>query len=77
MVDIRYEVVDYRQGRVGKLEILRDPKKLPYRVAKSLGDRKRIGQDKIFVRHGSQVEEPTAAELEAIQEEGNRARSIS
>jgi hypothetical protein len=77
MVDIRYEVVDYRQGRVGKLEILRDPKKLPYRVAKSLGEKKRIEQDRIFVRHGSQVEEPTTAELQAIQEEGNRARSIS
>jgi hypothetical protein len=35
-VEVRYEVVEYRKGPVGKLEVLRDPKKLPYRVAKSL-----------------------------------------
>lgn len=37
-VDIRYEVVDYREGQVGLLEILRDPKKLPHFIAKSVGD---------------------------------------
>jgi hypothetical protein len=30
----------------------------PYKVALSLGDRKRIKAGKIFVKHGSQVEEP-------------------
>src|SRR5260221_3625985 len=79
-VELRYEVVNYRKGPVGKLEILRDRKKVPYRVAKSLGDRlkgdkKQIFQGQIFVRHGSQVQEPTDLELQALQEEGDRARS--
>lgn len=74
-VDVRYEVVDYRGGRVGKLEVFRDARKLPYSVARSIGDRKRIEQGQIFVRHGSQTEAPTLAELQAIQEEGDRARS--
>jgi hypothetical protein len=28
-VEVRYQVVDYRAGRVGKLEVLRDARKLP------------------------------------------------
>ena len=73
-VEVRYEVVDYRDRRVGMLEVLRDPKKLPYSVAKSIGDRKRIEQGDIFVRHGSQVEKPTTLELQALQDEGDQAR---
>lgn len=38
IVDVRYEVVDYRASKVGKLEIIRPPKKLPYGVANSTGD---------------------------------------
>ncbi len=74
-LDVRYEVVEYRGGPVGLIEVLRDPRKLPYKVARSVGDRKRIEEDQIFVRHGSQTEEPTNAELEAILKEGERARS--
>lgn len=79
-VEIRYEVAAYSKGPVGKLEVLRDPKKLPYRVAKSLGDKlkgdkKQIFKGQIFVRHGSQVEEPTPAEEHLLIEEGERARS--
>lgn len=44
-IDVRYEVVDYKGGHVGKLEVLRDPKKLPHRVAQFLGDKKRITKD--------------------------------
>jgi hypothetical protein len=72
--------LNYRAGRVGKLEVLRDAKKLPYSVAKSLGeksagDKKRITEGQVFVRHGSQTEPPTDAERRAIEEEGERARS--
>jgi hypothetical protein len=74
-VDVRYDVVDYREGQVGMLEVLRDPKKLPYSVAKSIGDRKRMEQGIIFVRHGSQVEKPTPLEEQALIDEGNQARS--
>ncbi len=78
MVDVQFEVVEYRKGCVGKLEVRRDPKKLPYSVAMSItGDKKKVSQGQIFVRHGSQVEEPTLAELEAIREEADRASGQS
>lgn len=75
VVDLRYEVLAYRAGPVGKLEVLRDPKKLLYCVAKSTGDKKRVKQGDIFVRHGSLSEPPTPGELEAIKQEGQRARA--
>lgn len=75
-LDVRYEVVDYRAGKVGRVQMLRDPKKLPYAVAESLGDKKRITQGQIFVRHGSQTEAPTEAELSALTEEGDQARTL-
>ncbi|HYX27350.1 MAG TPA: ATP-binding protein [Pyrinomonadaceae bacterium] len=75
-IEVRYETPIYKGGQVGKLEILREAKKLPHRVAKSLGQKKRIRLDQIFVRHGSQTEEPTSAELEAIHDEAERARKL-
>lgn len=80
-VDVRYEVIDYRASKVGVLEVLRDAVKIPHHVAKSLGDKaagdkKRIEEGQIFVRHGSQTEPPTPAELDAIREEAERARTL-
>jgi hypothetical protein len=73
VVGIRFQVVAYRDGAVGKLEVLRDPRKLPYRVARSVGDKKRIEHGDIFVRHGSLSERPTPTELQAIEEEAGWA----
>lgn len=75
-VEVRYEVVGHRDGKVGKVRIIRDPKKLPYGVAESLGDKKRITKEQIFVRHGSQTEAPTKAELSALKEENDRAMNL-
>ncbi len=74
-VDVRYEAVDYRDGPIGMLEVLRDSKKIPYYVAKSIGDKKRIEQGDIFVRHGSQVEEPTPTERQRLSDEGDQAKA--
>lgn len=73
--------IDYRSGSVAQIEVLRDPKKLPYRVKekegeKGAGGKRLIEKDQIFGRHGSQTEEPTSNELQAIIEEGDRARSL-
>ncbi len=78
-VDVRYEAVEYRAGRVGKLEVLRDPKKLLYRVKEQMNREKKppLMPGDIFVRHGSQVEKPTDAELLALQEESNHAKSAT
>jgi hypothetical protein len=77
VVTIRYEIVDCQMGKVGKLELIREPEKLPYRAAQDVFDEKRrkaLEKDKVYVRHGSQTESPTDAELEALKEEGRRAR---
>jgi hypothetical protein len=76
VVGVHFQVIDYKLGKVGKLEILRDASKLPYAVALSIGDKKRINAGDIFVRHGSQVETPTADELTALQMEGKRSDRI-
>ena len=75
MIQTRYEMVDYRAGKVGRLEVLREQTNLPYRVRRSIGDRKRITAGQIFVRHGSQIEEPTPLELQALEGEATRARA--
>lgn len=58
-------------GLVAIIEVRRDPAKLPHRIVLG-GGKVRAGQ--VYVRHGSQVEEPTAAELGELQVEGDRAR---
>lgn len=77
LIRVNYRVADYRKGPVGLLEVVRDPKQVPYKVAKLIGDKKRIQQGQVFVRHGSQTEEPTRAELQALQAEMERARTGS
>jgi hypothetical protein len=68
-------VFGYKGGTVARLEVLRDARKLPYSLAKTFGDKKRVVEKQIFVRHGSQTEAPTPAELDAILEEAKRATS--
>jgi hypothetical protein len=77
MVEVRYDIVEHYLGPVGRLRILRDPAKVPYRVAKSIGNKKRIKEGQVFVRHGSQTVKPSDAELQALLEEGMRARAAS
>ena len=52
--------------------MLRDPTKVPYRVTKTLAH---IGKGDVYVRHGSQVELPTPAELANLEVEGQAAAS--
>lgn len=76
VVLIRFSIVDYRGKAVAKLQVLRDRSKIPYAVKRELrGEKRRIVAGQMFVRHGSQVEQPTPGELEALQKEGERARS--
>lgn len=81
VVNIHYEIVDYRQGKVGKLEVIREPEKLPYSGKKDVivdaKGKKGLEKDKIYVRHGSHTESPSQIELEALEAEGKRARGES
>ncbi len=78
VVIIRYEVVDYKLGKVGKLEPIREPEKLPYRASQDVvidaKGKKGLEKGRVYVRHGSQTESPTPLELESLNEEGRRAR---
>jgi hypothetical protein len=78
VVTIHYQIVDYRLGKVGKLEVVREPEKLPYRASQDViideKGKKGLEKDKVYVRHGSQTEAPTDTELTALEEEGRRAR---
>jgi hypothetical protein len=67
-LDVVYQVVDYRGGRVGKIEAVRDRTNLPYRVRKSInadtpGSGKRIEVGDVFIRHNSQTMRATPDEI--------------
>lgn len=84
IVNIRYEIIDYQKGKVGKLEVIREPEKLPYKAKKDviidatskkgLEGKKGLEKDKIYVRHGSHTESPSEIELKMLEEEGKRSR---
>jgi hypothetical protein len=68
--DLRYRTAVWEDGEIGIMEVFRDAAKIPYRVKKSLAH---INKGDVFVRHGSQVEPPTPAELEDLEAEGKAA----
>jgi Schlafen, AlbA_2 len=68
---IRYRPVRWNGGEVGLLEVPRDPTHIPYRVTRSLAH---ISVGDVYVRHGSHVEPPTAAERANLDAEGRAAR---
>ena len=78
VVEVRYSVVQSNRGQVGKLEVLRDSRKLPYSVAQSVGDpgEKRIEKGQVFVRHGSRTVQATERELSDLIEERSAHISI-
>jgi hypothetical protein len=71
---IRYHRVTWDQGEIGIIKVLRDPTRVPYRVNATLAH---ISKGDVYVRHGSQVEPPTPAELTALQAEGQAAASAT
>jgi predicted HTH transcriptional regulator len=75
VVEIKHETLDYGgRGIVGIVRVKRDRAKLPYKPAASFGDKKRISENQIFVRHSSQTQEATQAEIESLEAEAMRAK---
>jgi len=72
--EIHYQRVRWNGGDVGLLEVRRDPARIPYRVTKALAH---IAAGNVYVRHGSQVEPPTPAELADLEAEGRAAQGAS
>lgn len=78
VIEINYETMNYGSyGIIGIIKVKRDRAKLPYRPANSFDEKKRINENQIFVRHGSQTQEATASEIESLEEEALRAKSDS
>jgi hypothetical protein len=73
--EVLYRTVGWEDGTIGVIEAVRDPAKIPYRASKSLGGQIEAG--KVYVRHGTHVEEPSAAELPALEAEGQAAREAA
>jgi len=71
--EVRYTTVGCAGGlSAGVLEVYRDPTRIPYRFSRGVG---KYQTGDVFVRHGSHVEPPTAAELASLEAEGERARN--
>lgn len=76
VVEIKYETLDYGgRGIIGIIKVKRDRTKLPYKPTVSFGEKKRISEDQIFVRHGSQTQEAIPSEVESLEAEALRAKS--
>jgi len=84
VVSVRYEELDYREGKVGKLEILREPVKLPYRAARTVkgpNNKTCLRENAVYVRHNTMnqelidIDNKTHPELINLIEEGERARN--
>lgn len=84
VVCIRYEVVDCRDGKVGKIQVLRDSHKLPYRAActvRGANNKIYLKKDSVYVRHNTMnedlggFEEDIHPELKNLIEEGEQARN--
>lgn len=73
--DVRLYTAPYEQGQVGVILVARDPARVPYRLRPAATAF--FGGRDVFVRHGSQVEAPTDAELRDLIDEGRRARAPS
>jgi hypothetical protein len=69
---IRYRTFTYEGGTAGVVEAIRQAWEVPYRVRAAIH---KLAVGDVFVRHGSQVEKPSEAELAALIDEGKRARS--
>ena len=72
--------VDYRGGRVPKIEVIRDRRSVPYRVKKDVGDErrgKRIYARDVFVRHGSQTIRADVDEISVLEAEAAWAQQAA
>jgi len=71
--NVRFLRVPWENGEAGLLVVLREPPTIPYRLTAATAARFR--GEEVWVRHGSQVEPPTTAELAALIAEGDAARA--
>jgi hypothetical protein len=61
-------------GVIGVIVVAREAINVPYRLRPETASRF-FGGREVFVRHGSQVEPPTPAEIESLTAEGKRAQA--
>jgi len=68
-LDIRYTLIEYRRGTVGRLEVLPARIRLPYRVQKDLmGKKKQVVAGTVYTRHGAHTVPATEVDLTELAE---------
>jgi hypothetical protein len=70
---VKLVTTPFANGLAGLILVTRDAASVPYRLKRTTADAHFVGRD-TFVRHGSQVEAPSDAELDALIAEAERAR---
>jgi hypothetical protein len=77
-LQIRYAKVDYFDGPIGKLEVVRDVTAIPYQVSKSIGSKDpkahRITKGQVPIRDGTITRDATTEEIENMKVIAERAR---
>jgi Schlafen, AlbA_2 len=69
---VDWRTVPWEGGTAGLVVVTREAAKIPYRVAKAIW---KLSAGNVYVRHGTQTEAPTPAELTSLESEGDRARA--
>lgn len=76
VVEIHYETISYGiRGNIGIIIVKRDPRLLPYKPAKSFGDKKRITDAQVFVRRNSHTHQAEPWEIAILEDEARQAKS--
>jgi hypothetical protein len=78
VLQIRYAKVDYFDGPIGKLEVVRQVTAVPYQVSKSIGSKDpkahRVTKGQVPIRDGTITREATAEEIENMKAIAERAK---
>jgi hypothetical protein len=81
VIQIRYAKVDYYDGPIGKLEIVREVTAIPYQVSKSIGSEdpkdkaaRRVTKGQVFIRDGTIIRDATEADIENMKALAERAK---
>jgi hypothetical protein len=78
VVEIHFEALAYgNRGNIGILTVKRDARLVPYKPAKSFGDKKRIKEGQVFVRRNSHVHQAEQWEIGILEAEALSAKNLS
>ena len=81
VLQIRFAKVDYYDGPIGKLQVVRDVTAVPYQVSKGIGNEdpkdkaaRRVNKGQIFIRDGTITREADADDIASMEALAERAK---